>query len=137
MALQKLQEDYDTVSKEFPQNSKVNNFFLAACYDHVRNSETAWKTLRSINKDSPHGGKIGPGNSCLNVCLRFSKIIRLHAVLHDAAGYMLVNYNVGPGYTYASCCCKSRCPYLGQVTGVFYCIGLKIRHPSHFRRLEL
>ena len=58
---------------------------------------------RLFNKNfnsAPYGGLIGPGNSILhNYCMN-SKLLRVHAIFHDAYGFMKSSYNIGPAYVY-------------------------------------
>ena len=39
-------------------------------------------------KFRPYGGLIGVDNSRLDPLLKYSKVLRLHAALHDAAGFV-------------------------------------------------
>ena len=52
--------------------------------------------LRCVNEAAEFGGLLGPGNS--NNCF---KVFRLHAIFHDAFGFLKSNFNVGPGFVYA------------------------------------
>ena len=57
------------------------NLFLSACY--------LWDgtiSLREVEQKFLHGGKIGYRDSYLDSEFRYSKVFRLHAILHDAAG---------------------------------------------------
>ena len=63
------------------------------------------------------GGFIGYGNSYLDSVFRYSKVFRLHAILHDAAGALRSHKGKGPGYCYMI----GRGPnfrLLGHVTGL-------------------
>ena len=42
-----------------------------------------------------HGGKIGYGDSNLDSVIRYSKVFRLHVVLHDAAGAIRLQTDKG------------------------------------------
>ena len=46
----------------------------------------------------PYGGLIGIDNSSLDKFLRVTKILRLHAILHDSGGFMYEIYNQGHTY---------------------------------------
>ena len=46
------------------------------------------------------GGFIGYGKSCVHSVFRYSKVFRLHAILHDAAGAVRSHSGKGPGYCY-------------------------------------
>ena len=48
----------------------------------------------------PHGGVIGYDDSYLNTVFRFSRVFRLHAMLHDAAGTFYAQNGSGSGYSY-------------------------------------
>ena len=80
---------------EFRQKSKRQLYFLAACAIFDSNLD-----LCVALKLRPHGGLIGIDDSSLDYCLKFSKVFRLHAVLHDAAGFVKEHSNQGPGYIY-------------------------------------
>ena len=59
------------------------NYFLAACYLISPSVD-----IIEIDSHSPFGGLIGVGDSCLDSLLNKFKILRLHAILHDAAGFI-------------------------------------------------
>ena len=42
------------------------------------------------------GGKIGYGDSYLDSVFRYSKVFRLHSILHDAAGAVRLQTGKGP-----------------------------------------
>ena len=65
----------------FEHNSDRKNLFLSACF--------CWDSgfsLREMNQKFKFGGLIGYGNSYWDSVFRYSKVFRLHAILHDAAG---------------------------------------------------
>ena len=65
----------------FEHNSVRKNLFLSACI--------CWDSslsLHEMNQNFKFGGLIGYGNSHLDCVFRYSKVFRLHAILHDAAG---------------------------------------------------
>ena len=79
----------------FEHNSVGNNLFLSACF--------CWNSrlcLREMDQKSPFEGLIGYGNSDLDSVLRYSRVFRLHAILHDAAGAVRAHSGKGPGYCY-------------------------------------
>ena len=81
------------------------------------------------------GGLIGCGNSYLDSVFRYSKLFRLHAILHDAAGAVRAHSGKGPGYCYMI----GRGPYscsLGNVTGLLFCLYAKLFLPSIFNSLD-
>ena len=61
-------------------NSVRKNIFLSACF--------CWDSgfsLGEMNQKFKFGGPIGSGNSCLDSVFRYSKVFRLHTILHDPA----------------------------------------------------
>ena len=66
---------------------------------------------------------------------RFSKVLRLHAVLHDTAGAVSAERGRGPGYYSVIGRGPSFC-FLGHITGLFYCLNLKILVPSNFNLFD-
>lgn len=116
----------------FAYNDVRKNYFLAACcvfLQHV-NPDIAY-----FNATCPYGGLIGMGNSLLDGIFKRSKVLRLHAILHDAAGYIRSYYNIGPGYFYVAKRCPINSPFLGHVTGIPFCLYLKLFHRGVFDRL--
>ena len=66
---------------------------------------------------------------------RYSKVFRLHAILHDAAGAVRAHSGKGPGYCYMI----GRGPnssLLGHVTGLLICLYIKIFLRSFFNLIE-
>ena len=86
-------------------------------------------------ENRPHGGLIGIDNSSLDKHLKQFNFLRLHAILHDAAGYLQEKNNAEPGYTYVLPCPIKKC-YLGHVTGVAFCFFLKAFKLNMFLLLE-
>lgn len=116
MCLQNLLENY-----EHYDDSKRKNFFFAACRMWNKNIN-----LREADMDCLYGGTIGINDSILDKFLNKSKILRLHAILHDAGGYIRRKYGLGPGYCYALKNISINSCFLGHVSGISYCIYLKI-----------
>ena len=86
---------YPGLKMTFEQNSVRKNLFLSACF--------CWNTSLSLcemDQNFKFGGLIGYGNSYLDSVFRYSKVFRLHAILHDAAGAVRAHSNKGPGYCY-------------------------------------
>ena len=77
------------------------------------------------------GGLIGCENSCLDSVFRYSKVFRLHAMLHDAAGAVRTHIGKGPGYCYMVEQGAKSC-LLGHVTGLLFCFYVKLFLPSIF-----
>ena len=105
----------------------MQNYFLATCkYLNPR------ADLDYVVKTIPFGGIIGIDNSKLDYFFRYFKLIRLHAILHDASGFVKSNYNIGPGYCYALSFMPisiNNC-FLGHVSGLLYCLYHKLFHKS-------
>ena len=91
-----------------------------------------------VNTKNPSGGMIGPGNCKWfhDLVLRLSgtvdpwynKMMKNHAALHDAFGFLINRVNVGPGYTFGyygknimrgSGSMWSRCCFMGQLSGLY------------------
>ena len=63
-----------------------------------------------VNTKNPSGGMIGPGNCQWfhNIVLRLmggvgedpQKLMKNHATIHDACGFMLTHTDIGPGYVF-------------------------------------
>ena len=87
-----------------------------------------------MDQEFPFGGLIGYGDSQLDI-FRFSKVFRLHAILHDAAGAVYLHNGKGPGYCYMIGRCPNSC-LLGHVTGLLYCLYLKLFVPSIFNLVD-
>ena len=84
---------YPGLKMTFEHNSVRKNLFLSACF--------CWDSalsLREMDRKFKFGGFIGYGNSCLDSVFRYSKVFRLLAILHDAAGAVRAHSGKGPGY---------------------------------------
>lgn len=122
MDVLKVTTNYSTIAESFPENSYRKNYFLSVC-----NTLDQDVDLEMIDKLCPYGGIIGIGDSIFAEKLfNWSKVFRLHAILHDGCGFMKTELNVGPGYCYMlphfmqinSC-------FLGHLTGLSFCLYLK------------
>ena len=122
-------ENFNAVNYLLPKNTTTKNAFLAVCRYLDENVD-----LRKVNALAQSGGKIGPGDSKLDDYLNFSKILRLHAIFHDAHGYMRSFENVGPGYVYTITKTQSfrNNMLLGHVSGIAYWTFVKLFHREHF-----
>ena len=72
---------YPRFKMSFEHNSVSKNFFLSACF--------CWDSrfsLRKLDQNFEVGRLIGYENSYLDSVFRYSKVFRLYAILHDAAG---------------------------------------------------
>ena len=135
MNLEKISEIQNNikVKKHFEDNTERKNFFLAVCYFHDPIVD-----LKLINEKAPFGGIIGIGDSKLEKVFGKFKIFKLHAVLHDAAGFMKTNYSMGPGYVYFSNqFSRLNSCLLGHVSGIIYCIYLSIVYKKVYESFNL
>ena len=115
----------------FEQNSDRKSLFLCACF--------CWDSrLSSTEMDQkfPCGGLIGYGNSYLDSILCYTKVIRLHAILHDAAGAVRTRSGKGPGYCYMVVRGPNSC-LLGHVIGLFFWFCVKFFLPSIFNSVDI
>ena len=84
---------YPGIKMTFEHNSVRKSLFLSACF--------CWDSRFSLREMDPKfkfGGLIGYGSSYLDSVFRYSKVFRLHAILHDAAGAVRSHSGKGPGY---------------------------------------
>ena len=81
------------------------------------------------------GGLIGYGNSCLDFVFCYSKVFRLHAKLHDAAGAVRTHIGKGTGYLYLIGR-GPNLPLLVHVTALLFCLYLKLFLPSNFNSVD-
>ena len=112
------------------KNTVRKNLFLSAC--HCLEQKIS---LLEMDQEFPSWGSIGYGDSNLENIFRFSKVFRLHAILHDTAGCLYLHNGKGPG----SFCLIGRGPnscLLGHVTGLLYCLYLKLFRPSNFNLVD-
>jgi len=125
-----LHDNFIYLSAHFPGNSLRKNYFLAACFLFYPEVD-----LDQVNLNCQYGGKIGIGDSYMHDYLSGSKILRLHAILHDAAGYVKTHYGMGPGYSYVIRFPGNSC-FIGHVTGLTFCMYMKIIQRTIFHLLE-
>ena len=106
-------------------------YFVAACslLDPEVDGEKALKF-------TPYGGFIGIDNSRLDPLLKRSKVLRLHAALHDAAGFIKDCRNKGPGYVYAFRYSPVNNCLFGHLTGILFILSVKIFHSHLFHELD-
>ena len=117
---------YTGLKMSVEHNSFRKNLFLSACF--------CWDSrlsLREVDQKVEFGGTIGYGDSCLQCVFRHFKIFRLHAILHDAAGAVRAHSGKGPGYCYMIGRGPISC-LLGHVTGMLFCLYVKLFLPSIF-----
>ena len=110
----------------FEHNSVRKNLYLSACF--------CWDSglsLREMDQKFKFGGLIGYGKCCLDSVFRYSKVFRLYAILHYAAGAVRSHSGKGPGYCYMIGRGPNFC-LLGHVTGLLFCLYVKLFLPSIF-----
>ena len=66
---------------------------------------------------------------------RHFKVFGLHVILHDAAGAVRAHIGKGPGYSYMIGRGTNSC-LLGHVTGLLFCLYVKIFLPSVFNSVD-
>ena len=121
---------YPGLKMSFEHNSVRRNLFLSACL--------FWDSrlfLREMDQKFKFGGLIGYGNSYLDSVFRYSKVFRLHAILHDAAGAVRAHTGKGPGYCYMIGRGPNSC-LLGHLTGLFFCLYVNLFLPSIFNSVD-
>ena len=114
----------------FEDNSVRKNSFLSTCF--------CWDSRLSschMDKNFKFGGLIGLGTSYLDSIFLYSKVLRVHAILHDGAGAVRSHSGTGLGYCYMirqgpNCC------LLGHVAGLLFCFYVKIFLPSLFNLID-
>ena len=117
---------YPGLKVSFEHNSVLKNLFLSACF--CRDSRLS---VREMDQKFKFGGASGYGDSYLDSVFRYSKVFRLHAILHDAAGQVRAHSGKGHGYCYMIERGPNSC-LLGHVTGLLFCLYIKIFLPSIF-----
>ena len=121
---------YPGLKMSFENNTVRKNLFLSACF--------CWDStlsLREMDQNFKFGGTIGNGDPYLEFLFRQFKIFRLHAILHDAAGAVRAHSGKGLGYCYKIGRGPNSC-LLGHVTGLLFCLDVKIFPPSIFNSVD-
>ena len=106
-------------------------YFVAAC-SLLEPEVDGEKAL----KFTPYGGFIGIDNSRLDLLLKRSKKLRLHAALIDAARFIKDCRNKGPGYVHAFRYSPLNNCLFGHLTGIIFILSVKIFHSHLFHELE-
>ena len=112
----------------------LNTIVLAKTYFQV-NGSVGMVFLREMDQKFEFGGTIGYADSYLEFVFRLSKVYRLQAKLHDAAGVVKAHSGKGPG------CCSiiGRGPnscLLSRVTGLLFCLYKKVFLPFFFKYVD-
>ena len=117
--LKSVYELYLEVKKEYSGYNERYMHFLATCFyrdpDLYLDIELKLRT---------YGGLIGIDNSTLDKSFKSYKILRVHAILHDASALVFEQSKKGPGYSYVLPCPVTN-EYLGHVTGIAFCLYVK------------
>ena len=128
--LKLIHEVFIDLKSQYPDKSVRYQYVLATCL-----YLDADFNLDFVLKNRPYSGLIGIDNSSLDKQLKQFKVFRIHATLHDTAGYLQEKIHTGPGYTYVLACPIKNC-YLGHLTGIAFCLFLKALKPKLFCWLE-
>ena len=116
-----VHEIYTSLKQTYPDNSNRRNSFLAACSFFVSSDNLNYDILIKLR---PYGVLIGNDNCFLDKYLKNSKFLRLHAVLHDAAGFIHDLHLEGPTYYYMLLwVCNNS--LLGHLSGIAFCPFIK------------
>ena len=121
---------YPGLKRSFEHDSVRKNLFLSACF--------CWHSglsLREMDQKFEFRGLIGYGNYCLNSVFRYSKVFRIHAMLHNAAGAVRTDSAKGHDYCYLTVRGPHSC-LLGHVTGLLFCLYVKLFLPSIFNCVD-
>ena len=117
---------YPGLEMSFEHNGIRKNLFLSACF--------CWDSglsLREMDQKFKLVGTIGYENPYLEFLFRHFKIFRVHTILQDAAGAVRTYSGKGPDYCYMIGRGPNSC-LLGHVTGLLFCLHVKIILPSIF-----
>ena len=115
--LKNIHEIYLEIKNNYPKYGERSLHFLAACQYLDPDID-----LEATLKPRPYGDLIGIDNSSLDNYFKSFKILRLHAILHDASGFIAEYSLKGPGYSYVLPC-PIKNEYLGHITGLaFFCL---------------
>ena len=131
MDVSALHSHFRLISHLLPGNGIRKNYFVAAC--KVLDSGV---DIYEVNTDVPFGGIIGIGDSKLEPLFFRFKVMRLHAILHDASGYMRRRYGIGPGYCYILNNFPFNCCMLGHISGLLYCVYIKNFYSKLYNQIE-
>ena len=121
---------YPGLKMSFEHKSVRKNLFLSAFF--------FWDSrlsLREMDQESKFGGTIGYGDSYLEFLFLHFKVFRLHAIQQDASGSVRGHSGKGPGYCYRIGRGPNSC-LLGHVTGLLFCLYVKLFLPSIFNSFD-
>ena len=128
--LKNFHEIYDQIKLDYPEYSERFVNILAACLYLEPDIN-----LEIVLKLRPYGGLIGIDNSSLDKYLKSYEFLPLHAILHDASGFIAEHLRKGPGYSYVLPCPITNA-YIGHMTGLMSCFFVKTFKRNLFSLLE-
>ena len=131
VVIKSIHENYLFLKENYPDYGKRFVYFLATCLSLDPNID-----LDIALKQRPYGGIVGIDNSSLDKYFKSFKILRLHAILHEAAGFVYEFSEKGPGYSYVLPFPVTN-QYLGHVTDHEFCLYVKTLKGRLFSMLEL
>ena len=117
----------------FPRISTSKKAILAVCWSLDETID-----LHKVNSKAPFEGNIGPGDSSLQDLLKVLKILRMHAIFHDAHGYMRTENSIGPGYVYTltdKMLFRNKM-LLGHFSGILYWTFVKFFNSEYFEKFR-
>ena len=121
---------YPGLKMSFEHNSVRKSLILSAC--------SCWDcgfSLREMDQKFKFGGLIGYEKSYLDSVFLYSKVFRLHAILHNAARADRSHTGKGPRYCYMIGRGPNSC-LLGHVTALLFCLYVKIFLTSIFNSVD-
>ena len=93
-------------------------------------------SLGEVDQKTSFGGKIGFGDSYLDLVVCYSKVFGLHAILHGAAGAVGVQTGKRPGYCYMIGRGPNLC-LLDHITGLVFCLQVNLFLTSNFNSINV
>ena len=124
---------YTSLKQTYPDNFNRRNYFLAACSLFFVSSDNLNYDI--LIKLRPYGGLLGIDNSSLDKYLKNCKILRLHAILRNAARFIHKIYQQVPTYCYMlpRYCNNS---LLGHLSGIAFCLFIKLKKSELYHLLK-
>ena len=129
--LKEIHEIFLLLEDTYSEKPNRLKYFLATSKFFSQNDEFEHEIALKLK---PYGGMIGIDNSSWDKHLKNRKILRLHAILHDAGGFIEEIRNEGPDYSYMLPFKLKSC-FSGHVTGILFCLYLKYFHSVIFQLL--
>ena len=120
-----IHEIYKLIKTDYTENNERFLYFSATCL-HL-DPDVSLEIALNLR---PNGGIIGIDISSLDGHLKSFKVLRSHAIPHDASGCQK-----GPGYSYFLPCPITNA-YVGHLKALFFCIFVKTFKPNLFGLLQ-